>query len=50
LLRNAFIQALYPSLENSINLNSVDKEEEKKTFFQRIFEGNKKDKKKKDKQ
>jgi len=50
LLRNAFIQALYPSLENTINLNSVDKKEEKKTFLQRIFEGNKKDKGKKEKE
>ena len=30
LLRNAFIQALYPSLENSININSVGKKEEKR--------------------
>ena len=37
LLRNAFIQALYPSLENSINLNSVEKKEMKKTFFQKLF-------------
>jgi hypothetical protein len=37
LLRNAFIQALYPSLENSISLNSVEKKEAKKNFFQKIF-------------
>ena len=41
LLRNAFIQALYPALENSINLNSVGKKEEKQTFLEKIFEGNK---------
>ena len=29
LLRNAFIQALYPSLENSININSVGEEDDK---------------------
>jgi hypothetical protein len=45
LLRNAFIQALYPSLENTVNLNAVEKKEEKQTFLQKIFHG-KKDKKK----
>lgn len=40
LLRNAFIQALYPALENSVNLNSVGKKEEKRTFLQNLFEGN----------
>lgn len=44
-LRNAFIQALMPSVENKININSVDEEEkEKKGFFRKIF-GGKKDKK-----
>lgn len=46
LLRNAFIQALYPSLENSITLKSVNKKEEKKGFFQKLF-GKRKDKKEK---
>ncbi|MEI9806980.1 MAG: hypothetical protein WDO16_03345 [Bacteroidota bacterium] len=46
LLRNAFIQALYPSLENSINLNSVGKKEEKQTFLQRVFNKSKGKKKK----
>ena len=41
LLRNAFIQALYPALENSINLHSVDKKEDKQTLLERIFEGGK---------
>jgi hypothetical protein len=48
LLRNAFIQALYPALENSINLHSVDKKEDKQTLLERIFEGGK-DKKKSNK-
>ncbi|MGN6492738.1 MAG: DUF748 domain-containing protein [Agriterribacter sp.] len=49
LLRNAFIQALYPALDNSINLQSVDKKEEKQTLLERIFEGNKDKKKSGDK-
>lgn len=38
-LRNAFIQALMPSIDNEINLKSVDavKPEEKRGFFQRLF-------------
>ncbi len=45
---NAFIQALKPSLENSVNINSVDvktdKPEEKKhpSFFGKIFHSKKK--------
>jgi hypothetical protein len=51
-LYNAFIQALYPSLENSININSVNVKEEKedkkpKTFFGKIFHHDKKGKDKK---
>ena len=51
-LRNAFIQALYPSLENEINLKSVEvKEKEPKTFFGKLFKGisgkNKKEEEKK---
>jgi uncharacterized protein DUF748 len=47
-LHNAFIQALYPALENSVNINSVNKVEDKKpkTFLGKIF--SKKDKEKKD--
>jgi hypothetical protein len=48
LLRNAFIQALYPSLENTVNLNTVGKKEEKKGLLSRIFHGiDKKEKEKK---
>jgi hypothetical protein len=49
LLRNAFIQAAYPSIDNLININSVNtlKKEKKKNLFQRIFsKSDKKDKKK----
>ena len=39
-LRNAFIQALYPSLENEINLQSVEKkDDEPKTFLGKLFKG-----------
>ena len=48
LLRNAFIQALYPSLENSVSMSTVENKEEKKTLLQKIFEGNKDKEKKKD--
>lgn len=47
-LHNAFIQALYPSLENSVNINSVDvktdkpKDKKPKTFFGKIFHHGKK--------
>ncbi|NOT76326.1 MAG: DUF748 domain-containing protein [Cyclobacteriaceae bacterium] len=45
-IRNAFIQALQPSIDNEINIASVDKpKEEKKTFLQKVF-GKKDDKKK----
>jgi hypothetical protein len=37
-LRNAFIQALFPALDQEINIHSVNKEKvEKKNFFQKIF-------------
>jgi uncharacterized protein YhdP len=52
LLRNAFIQALIPSIDNKINLGSLEekKPEEKKGFFKRLFGGkDKKEEKKKDK-
>jgi hypothetical protein len=48
ILQNAFIQALQPSIDNEINLGSVESEaEEKKTFFQKIFSSDKKGKGKK---
>lgn len=49
-LRNAFVNALKPSVDNTINIGNVKAEPEKKTFLQKIF-GGKKDKKdqKKDK-
>lgn len=51
-LRNAFIQALIPSVDNQINLSSVDKEKEKddRNLFQKIFSpGDKSEKPKKKK-
>ncbi len=43
LLRNAFIRALYPSIDNQITLKSVDeKNNEHKGFFKRLFSGEKK--------
>ena len=47
LLKNAFIQALMPSVDNQINLNSVNTDNsDHKTLFQKIFGGGKKDNKK----
>lgn len=48
ILRNAFIHALHPSIDNEITLRSVNKleTEKKKSLFQRIF--TKSDKKKKE--
>ncbi len=37
-LRNAFIQALIPALDNEITLNSIGQPEEKKGFFKKLFE------------
>jgi hypothetical protein len=37
---------LYPSLENTVNLNTVGKKEEKKGLLSRIFHGKDKDEKK----
>ena len=45
-LRNAFIQALLPSVDNEININSVGQTEEKKNIFQKIFGKKDKDDKK----
>ncbi len=45
-LSNAFIQALMPSVENNINIKSIDAKPVKdKNFIQRIFSPSKKDKK-----
>lgn len=44
-LRNAFVNALKPSVDNTINIGNVQAEPEKKTFLQKVF-GGKKDKKK----
>jgi len=48
-LRNAFIQALQPSIDNEISIGSVSvQKEEKKNFLQKIFDSkDKKDEKKK---
>jgi hypothetical protein len=50
-LRNAFIQALVPSVDNQIDITSVNKPEEKdeKNLIQKIFSAGKKDDKKKKK-
>jgi len=49
ILQNAFIQAIQPSIDNQINIASVDtKKEEKKSFLQRIFGKKDKDKDKDD--
>lgn len=38
ILQNAFIQAIQPSIDNEISIGSVtEKNEDKKTFFQKIF-------------
>lgn len=48
-LRNAFIQALRPSLDNDVSLGTVREKNEKKGFFERVFNGDGKKKKDKDK-
>jgi hypothetical protein len=47
-LQNAFIRAIQPSIDNEINLQSVDETDEKQgNVFQRLFGGaRKKDKEK----
>jgi hypothetical protein len=51
-LHNAFIQALYPSLENSVSINSVNTaaapEKKPKTFLGKVFKGSGHKKGKKD--
>ncbi len=50
LLKNAFIEALMPSIDNQININSVGTDaSDHKTLLQKIFGGGKKDKDKKEK-
>ncbi len=48
-LRNAFVNALKPSVDNTISIGNVKAEPEKKTFLQKIFGGKKEKHKKKDK-
>ena len=48
-LRNAFVSALQPSVDNSISIGNVHGEPEKKTFLEKIFGGKKEKDKKKDK-
>lgn len=38
-LQNAFIQAIQPSIDNEINVASIGQKEEKKGFFERLFDG-----------
>lgn len=49
LLRNAFVQALYPAIDNEISLATLNKhlEDSSKNFFQRVFSKPEEDKKKK---
>jgi hypothetical protein len=50
ILQNAFFHAIQPSIDNEISITSVSLEEaDKKTFLQKIFSSDKKDKKEKDK-
>jgi hypothetical protein len=42
-LRNAFVNALKPSIDNTINIGNVEAEEDNRTFLQKVF-GKKKDK------
>jgi hypothetical protein len=51
ILRNAFIQAIQPSIDNEINIASVETpKDEKKSFFEKLFDkDDKKEKKKNEK-
>lgn len=50
-LKNAFIKALMPAVDQQININSVDEEvTEDKNFFQKVFGGGKKKDKKEEKE
>lgn len=44
-LRNAFVHALQPSIDNEINIGKVEEIDTDKTFLQRVFGKDKKDKK-----
>lgn len=44
-LRNAFVQALQPTIDETINIGNIGAEEEKKTFIEKIFGGKDKEKK-----
>lgn len=48
-IRNAFIQALIPSIDNEINISSVGEIEKEPGFLEKIFDKDKDDKKKDDK-
>jgi hypothetical protein len=37
IVKNAFIQAIKPSVDNSVNLSNVKQSEEKKGFFKKLF-------------
>lgn len=52
ILENAFIRAIQPSLDQEINIASVDspEKEEKKSFLEKVFGGKDSDKKKKKKE
>lgn len=39
ILRNAFVQALRPSIEQSIDLGNIEEEEAKSGFLEGIFKG-----------
>ena len=41
LLRNAFIQAIFPSIDNQISLSNVDKNKDDKGFLKKLFEKDK---------
>ena len=45
ILENAFISALQPSIDQQINLGTVDKEQEEKGFLEKVFGGKDDDKK-----
>lgn len=45
LLRNAFIRAIVPALDNDINIGTIHMKKEKPGFFERLFGGDKNEKK-----
>ena len=50
ILQNAFVSALQPSIDEQINLGTVDREQEKKGFLEKVFGGKDEKDHKKDKQ